>query len=143
MVLVRSGVAGTRASGIEVGLDSTFEKVASGASLQLHARVAGAGNSAVKWSVVLGPGAPGGAPAGTVNANGRYEAPAEVSAPYPVIVVAQSMVDSSKAALGVVSLQPQSHMTMAAPPDATHGPTLKPVAAFSVNEAVARNGAVQ
>jgi hypothetical protein len=144
MVLVRAGASGPRVTGgVEVGLDSTFEKVASGASLQLRARVAGAGNNAVRWSLALGPGAPGGAPTGSVNANGRYEAPAEVSAPYPVIVVAQSMVDASKTALGVVSLQPQSHMSMAPPPDAAHAPALTPVAAFSVTQAVARNGAAQ
>ncbi|HMD70544.1 MAG TPA: hypothetical protein VKF41_04335 [Bryobacteraceae bacterium] len=142
MVLVPSGAPGAPgAGGIEVGLDSTFEKVASGASLQLHARVAGPGNGAVRWSVALGPGAPGGAPTGTVNATGRYEAPAEVNAPYPVIVVAQSLADSSKSALGVVSLQPQSHMTMVAPSDTAH--TLTPVAAFSLSEAVARPPAVQ
>ena len=140
MVLVPSGAPGPRATGIEVGLDSTFEKVVSGASLQLHARVAGSGNNAIRWSVTLGPGAPGGAPTGNVSANGRYEAPAEVNAPYPVIVVAQSLVDSSKSALGVVSLQPPTHMTMAAPADASH--TLTPVA-FAVSDAVARPAAVQ
>ncbi len=141
MVLVPSG-AGLRATGVQVGLDSTFEKVVSGASLQLHARVAGAGNSAVKWSVALGPGAPGGAPTGSVNASGRYEAPAEVSAPYPVIVVAQSMVDASKSALGVVALQPPTHMTMTEPLDTTLATTIKPVA-YAVGEAVARNGGVR
>ena len=142
MVLVASGTPGPRAiGGIEVGLDSTFEKVVSGASLQLHARVAGAGNSSVRWSVALGPGAPGGAPTGNVTATGRYEAPAEVNAPYPVIVIAQSLVDSSKTALGVVSLQPQTHMTMVEPSNAVLTPTLKPVAAFTVSQA--RPGAVQ
>jgi hypothetical protein len=143
MVLVPSGSAGLRATGgIEVGLDSTYEKVVSGASLQLHARVAGSGNGAIRWSVGLGPGAPAGAPTGNVTPSGRYEAPTEVSAPYPVIVVAQSQVDASKSALGVVSLQPPTHMTMVEPSGAVRTTALTP-AAFTVSEAVSRVGAVQ
>jgi hypothetical protein len=143
MLLVPSGTTGQRAArGVELALDSTFDKVVSGESLQLRARVAGSINSAVRWSVALGPGAPGGAPTGSVSATGRYEAPAGVNAPYPVIVVAQSVADASKLAMGVVSLQPQTRMTMAAPSDdGARTPTLKPVAAFTVSEA--RTGAVQ
>jgi hypothetical protein len=143
MVLVPSGASGPRATGgVEVGLDSTFERVVSGASLQLHARVAGSGNGAIRWSLALGPGAPSGAPTGSVTATGRYEAPAEINAPYPVIVVAQALVDSSKSALGVVSLQPQTHLTMAEPSDEARTPPLVP-AAFTVSQAVQRAGAVQ
>jgi len=144
MVLAPSGTPGPRATGgIAVGLDSTFEKVVSGESLQLHARVAGSGNGAIRWSLGLGPGAPAGAPTGSVSATGRYEAPAAVSAPYPVIVVAQAVVDSSKSALGVVSLQPQARMTMAAPSEEARTSTLKPVAVFTVSDALPRPGAVQ
>jgi hypothetical protein len=144
MLLVPSGGAGLRAAaGVEIGLDSTFEQVVSGASLQLHARVAGAGNGAIRWSLALGPGAPAGAPTGSVTATGRYEAPAEINAPYPVIVVAQALVDSSKSALGVVSLQPQTRLSMGAAPGEFRTPTLKPVAVFSITEALPRVGAVQ
>lgn len=120
---------------IEVGLDSTFERVVSGASLQLHARVTGSGNSAIRWSLATGPGAPAGVPTGSMTATGRYVAPTEVAAPYAVIVVAQSAVDASKSALGVILLQPRTEIT-AAPV-----PTARP--AVTVSEAAPLVGPVQ
>lgn len=120
--------------GVEVGLDSTFERVASGASRDFHARVAGSGNGAVRWSVALGPGAPAAYPTGTVTASGRYVAPTQVSAPYAVIIIAQSLVDASKSALGVVALQPPAVASVVSPSDTVHTPALKPVATFTLNQ---------
>jgi hypothetical protein len=100
---------------IEVGLDSTFERVPSGAGLQLHATVAGSGNNAIRWILAPGPGVPVGVPTGSMTATGHYLAPAEVTAPYAVIVVAQSVVDASKSALGVILLQPRTAIATAPP----------------------------
>ena len=142
-VLAASAFNPPASGAIEVGLESTFERVASGASRDFHARVAGPGNSGVRWSVALGPGASAGLPTGTVTAAGRYVAPTQVNTPYAVIVIAQSTVDASKSALGVVSLQPPAQASVVAPSDAARTPTLKPVAAYTVNESAPRPEAVQ
>jgi len=141
-VLAASTPLAPATGGIEVGLDSTFERVAPAASLQFHARVAGSGNSAVRWSVTLGPGAPAGVPTGSVTATGRYVAPTGVNMPYAVIVMAQSLVDSSKSALGVVSLQPQTQSTMATPSDVARTRTPEPAAVVAVSAAAPPTGAL-
>jgi hypothetical protein len=128
---------------IEIGLDSTFERVVSGASLQFDARVAGSGKSEVRWSVAPGPGAPAGVPTGSVTATGRYVAPTEVSAPYAVIVVAQSLVDSTKSALAVVSVQPQTANAMALPAGAVRAPTPTPAPAVTASAAAPLPGPAQ
>lgn len=119
---------------IEVGLDSTFERVASGASLELHATVVGSGNNAIRWSLAPGPGVPAGVPTGSMTATGHYVAPAEIAAPYTVIVLAQSVVDASKSALGVILLQPRTGIATAAP---------APVTAITVSAAAPLTGPVQ
>jgi hypothetical protein len=126
---------------VEIGLDSTFEKVASGASLQFHARVAGSGNNGVRWSLAPGPGAPAGASTGSMTATGRYSAPSDVSVPYVVIVVAQSVVDATKSAFGVVNLQPRTEVTGLTRSDLPR--TSSPVAAFTVSAAAPLTGPIQ
>jgi hypothetical protein len=129
---------------LEVGLDSTYGRVVPGASLEFHARVAGSGNGAVRWSVMLAPGAPAGAPTGSVTASGRYVAPAEVEMQYAVIVMAQSQADPSRSAFGVVSLQPRTEITLALPTPAVPADAKRPApvaeAAVTADAVVPRTG---
>lgn len=111
-------VAGNQPSGaadaVQVALDSTFEKLSSADTQQFSAKVAGAANRNVSWSVSLAPGAPAGAQAGAVTAAGVYTAPAGIARPYAAIITAQSQADPSRSAVGVVSLQPRNQNTLAA-----------------------------
>jgi len=110
-------VAANRISGpseaVQVGLDSAFERLSQAETLQFSASVAGAANPNVVWSVSVVPGAPAGALAGAVSPTGVYTAPKEISKPYAAIITAQSVADKSRAALGVVALQPRSQSTLA------------------------------
>jgi len=102
------------AEGVQVGLNSTFERMSPADTQQFSATVAGAANRSVLWSVSLAPGAPAGAQPGAVSAAGVYTAPAGIAKPYAVIVTAQSQADPSRSAAGIVSLQPQNQNALAA-----------------------------
>jgi hypothetical protein len=80
---------------------------------QFTARVAGAANRNVRWSLAVAQGAPAGALTGSVTAAGVYTAPAEIAKPYAVIVTAQSQADLASSAVGVVALQPRIQNTLA------------------------------
>jgi hypothetical protein len=92
------------AGGIEVALNSSFGAVPASGSHQFAATVTGSPKTAVKWSVDLGPDAPVGANAGTINAAGLYMAPGSIASPYSVVVTAQSQADWSKSAIALVVL---------------------------------------
>jgi len=110
-------VAGNQQSGasdaVQVGLESAFERLSSAETLQFSAKVAGAANRNVSWSISLAPGAPAGAQAGAVTAAGVYSAPAGITRPYAAIITAQSQADPSRSAVGVVALQPRNQNTLA------------------------------
>ena len=112
-VLVAANQRGP-AEPVQVGLDSAFERLSAGDTLQFSATVSGAANRNVAWSVSLFPGAPLGSQAGTVSATGVYAAPAGVTKPYAAIITAQSQADPSRSALAVVALQPRNPNTLAA-----------------------------
>jgi hypothetical protein len=88
---------------VQIGLESTLERVAAADSRQFTATVIGTAETAVKWSVALAPGAPSGAVTGTVTASGKYSAPANASRPYQVIVKARV---AGRSAMAVVLLGP-------------------------------------
>jgi len=113
-VLVASGQRSGTLEAVQVGLDSAFERLSSADTQQFTARVVGATNRNVSWSVTLAPGAPAGAKAGAVSAAGIYAAPAGITRPYAAIVTAQSQADPSRSAVGVVALQPRNQNTLAA-----------------------------
>jgi len=113
-VLVASGSRDSAVDAVEVGLDSTYERIHAAETQQFSASVAGTANRSVTWSVSLLPGAPAGAQPGAVSAAGVYTAPAGVAAPYAVLVTAQSQADPSRSAFGVVSLAPQNQNALAA-----------------------------
>ena len=113
-VLVAGNQHGVPSEAVQVGLDSAFERLSSTDSLQFSAKVAGAANRSVSWSVSLAPGSPAGALAGAVTAAGVYKAPAAITRPYAAIITAQSQADPSRSAIGVVSLQPRNQGTLAA-----------------------------
>jgi len=99
---------------VQVGLDSTFQKLSSSDTQQFSAKVDGAANRNVVWSVSVAPGAPAGAQPGAVTNSGVYTAPLSIVKPYAVIITAQSQADPSRSAVGVVSLQPQNQNALAA-----------------------------
>jgi hypothetical protein len=99
---------------VQVGMSSTFERMTPADTQQFSAKVDGAANRNVFWSVAVAPGAPAGSLPGAVTAAGKYTAPARISKPYAVIVTAQSQADPSKSAVGIVSLQPQNQNALAA-----------------------------
>ncbi len=111
-VLVASSQRGATEA-VQVGLDSAFERLSSAETLQFSAKVAGAANRNVSWSVSLAPGAPAGAQAGALTATGVYTAPAGITRPYAAIITAQSQADPSRSAIGVVALQPRNQNTLA------------------------------
>ncbi len=113
-VLVANNQRGGALEAVQVGLDSAFERLSSTDTLQFSARVVGAANRNVFWSVSLAPGAPAGAHAGAVTAAGVYTAPAGITKPYAAIITAQSQADPSRSAVGVVALQPRNQNTLAA-----------------------------
>jgi hypothetical protein len=113
-VLVTNNQPESASDAVQVALDSTFEKLSSTDTQQFSAKVAGAANRSVSWSLALAPGAPAGAKAGVVTPAGVYTAPAGIVKPYAVIVTAQSQADPSRSAVGVVSLQPRTQNTLAA-----------------------------
>ena len=113
-VLVANNQRGGAQEAVQVGLDSAFERLSSTDTLQFSARVVGAVNRNVSWSVSLAPGAPNGAQAGAVTSSGVYTAPAGISKPYAAIITAQSQADPSRSAVGVVALQPRNQSTLAA-----------------------------
>ena len=86
---------------VQIGLDSTLERVAPADTRQFTATVIGAAVTGVKWSVAVAQGAPAGAAAGTVSGAGRYAAPVNVARPYQVIVRARVAGGS---AIAVVNL---------------------------------------
>ncbi len=113
-VLVANNQRGGALEAVQVGMDSAFERLSSTDTLQFSARVVGAANRNVFWSVSLAPGAPAGAHAGAVTAAGVYTAPAGITKPYAAIITAQSQADPSRSAVGVVALQPRNQNTLAA-----------------------------
>jgi hypothetical protein len=113
-VLVANSQLGASPDAVQVGLDSAFERLSSADTLQFSAKVAGAANRNVLWSVSLAPGAPAGAKAGVVTARGVYTAPAGITKPYAAIITAQSQADPSRSAVGVVALQPRVQTLAAA-----------------------------
>ena len=103
----------TSADAVRIGLDSSFERVSAADTQQFTARVAGAANRNVRWSLAVAPGAPAGASTGSVTAAGVYTAPAGIAKPYAVILTAQSQVDPSSSAVAVVALQPRIQNALA------------------------------
>jgi hypothetical protein len=112
-LLVASGRRDGVTVAVQVGLDSTFERLSSADQQQFIARVAGAANRNVNWSLSVAPGAPAGVSAGAVTAAGVYTAPAGIAKPYAVIITAQSQADPSRSAVGVVALQPRNQNALA------------------------------
>jgi hypothetical protein len=112
-LLVAANQRGGPAEAVQVGLDSAFERLSAGDTLQFSATVFGAANRNVLWSVSLVPGAPLGAQAGAVSATGVYAAPPGIAKPYAAIITAQSQADPSRSALAVVALQPRNQSTLA------------------------------
>jgi len=106
--LLGSTAANPAGSPIQIGLNSTFEKLNAAEARQFTATVIGSSNTSLKWSVSLAPGAPAGAQAGTVSASGMYSAPAKVRIPYRVILTARSQADELRSAVAVVSLLPEN-----------------------------------
>ena len=132
MKLLGNGAADPVAGAIQVGLDSTFERLSAAEARQFTATVLGASNTNLKWSVSLAPGAPAGAQPGTVNAAGNYSAPAKITRPYRVILTARSLADDSRSAVAVVSLLAGSSVPTSAglssPENKTDGATASPLA---------------
>ena len=112
-LLVASDRRVTSADAVQIGLDSSFERVSAADMQQFTARVAGAANRSVRWSLAVAQGAPAGALAGNITAAGVYTAPAGIGKPYVVIVTAQSQAAPSSSAVGVVALQPRNQNTLA------------------------------
>jgi hypothetical protein len=113
-LLVAGDRRSTSADAVQVGIDSTFERMSAADKQQFTARVAGAANRNVSWSLAVVPGAPAGVQAGTISTSGVYTAPAGIAKPYAVVVMAQSQADPSRSAIGVVALQPRNQNTLAA-----------------------------
>jgi len=113
-LLVASDQRGGPVEAVQIGLDSAFERLSAADIQQFVAKVDGAANRNVNWSVSLAPGAPAGAQPGAVTSTGIYTAPLGIARPYAVIVTAQSQADPSRSAVGVVSLQPQNQNALAA-----------------------------
>ncbi|MGB9458760.1 MAG: hypothetical protein WCB12_22125 [Bryobacteraceae bacterium] len=132
-LLVASNRRDGAVEAVQVGLDSTFERLSSADTQQFSATVAGAANRNVFWSVSVAPGAPAGARPGAVTAAGVYTAPAGIAKPYAVIVTAQSQADPSRSAAGVVALQPRSQGTLAAAGGGGLSFAAKPPATVSSN----------
>ncbi|MFY9726959.1 MAG: hypothetical protein WAJ87_15790 [Bryobacteraceae bacterium] len=132
-ILVASNRRDGAVEAVQVGLDSTFEKLSSADTQQFSATVAGAVNRNVFWSVSVAPGAPAGVRPGAVTAAGVYTAPAGIAKPYAVIVTAQSQADPSRSAAGVVALQPRSQGTLAAAGGGGLSLAAKPPATISSN----------
>jgi hypothetical protein len=81
---------------VSVAVSPAVAIVDASQSVQLAARVSGAGNSAVTWSMT---------PAlGTLSASGLYTAPASMAATQTVAVTATSVADSSKSATAEITL---------------------------------------
>ncbi len=99
--------AETETAAVHIGLDPTAERLNAGSERQFNATAIGAAGN-LKWSVSLGPGAPADARPGIVNATGLYSAPPKVSRPYTVIVRARATADSSRAAIAIVSIAPET-----------------------------------
>jgi hypothetical protein len=96
----------TETGAVQIGLDSTVEKLTPSDTKQFTATVIGVPNAPLKWTVALAPGAPAGAATGTVSASGKYSAPATVTRPYQVILKARLQSDSTKSAIAMVHLAP-------------------------------------
>ncbi|MBZ5618363.1 MAG: hypothetical protein LAQ69_06450 [Acidobacteriia bacterium] len=99
---------------VQVGLDSTFERLNAAEARQFTATVIGSRNPNLRWSVSLGPGAPVGAQPGSVSASGMYAAPVTIARPYRVILTARSQADESRSAVAVVSLLTPAPVTASA-----------------------------
>jgi hypothetical protein len=112
-VLVASSQHQSTAEIVQVGLTASFERLSPAETQQFTARVAGATNRNVNWSLALAPGVPARAPTGSVTAAGVYTAPAGIDKPYAVIVTAQSQADLSRSAIGVVALEPRNQNALA------------------------------
>jgi hypothetical protein len=108
---VGASLAEPRPGTVQIGLDSTFEKVMPAGSRQFTATVIGSTDAALKWSVALAPGAPARAAAGVVNASGKYSAPANVTRAYQVILRARLQNDAARSAIAVLNLAPPKAMT--------------------------------
>lgn len=99
---------------VQIGLNSTFEKLNAAEARQFSATVLGSSNTNLNWTVSLAPGSPAGSQPGTVSPSGVYSAPAKVNRPYRVILTARSQADESSSAVAVVSLSPQTVVTTTA-----------------------------
>lgn len=98
--------------------------VQTGGAQQFTATVSpGGANQAVNWSL-SGTGCTG-ASCGTIDATGRYTAPASVPNPPTVTVRATSVVDSAKAAVAAVDIMPVVNNPI--PAISTFSPTATPV----------------
>ena len=92
--------------GVQIGLDSTCEKLSPSEGRQFNATIIGSADTILKWTVALAPGAPASAQTGAVSASGKYSAPASITRPYQVILRARSQADTAKSAIAVVTLSP-------------------------------------
>jgi len=101
-----------------VSVSPSAPAVVSSDSQQFTATVTGTSNTAVIWSVALGPDAPPDARAGSISSTGLYFAP-DVSSAYAVVVTATSQADYRTSASARVLLQPES----ITPPSSPSGPS--------------------
>jgi hypothetical protein len=108
----------TKSGGAAVTVDSDvalvvwppLARVTIGNARQFFRTLTGSGNDAVTWSV-SGAGC-GGASCGTVDANGRYVAPAAMPGLETVFIRATSVVDPGKSATAEISVQAMNERTL-------------------------------
>jgi len=94
--------------------------LAPGASQSFTAMVAGTTDQQVTWTIT-GTACNAGAPCGTINAAGLYQAPAVVPSPNALSVVATSAEDSSRTASSAITITAQPTILSLLPSSATAG----------------------
>jgi hypothetical protein len=104
------------AAPVEISISPATTALTARQSQQFSAAVANSSNTAVTWSVALGPNAPAGAQAGTVDTTGLYTAPHAISSQYTVIVTAQSAANPAKSASAGITLNPSEIISTPATP---------------------------
>jgi hypothetical protein len=92
---------------VQISIDPPTKTLGVSESKHFIVGIAGTSNTAVNWSIALGPGAPSGAEPGTISAEGVYEAPHSIPSPYTVIVTAQSQADRTKSTSAIATLAPR------------------------------------
>jgi hypothetical protein len=92
---------------VQISIDPPTKTLGVSESKHFLVGIAGTSNTAVKWSIALGPDAPAGAEPGTISADGVYEAPHSIPSPYTVIVTARSQADRTKSTSATVTLAPR------------------------------------